>query len=111
MHVLPPAGGLLQSDIGFHLIFMDIMMEGRNGIETGQEIYSRNRSAKIRYVTNFGQYCMDAVNTAHAFDFLEKPVSAQALGVGFFLRILIYQRIYRIPSKSLLKNMRAITAK
>ena len=56
-------GELLQSDDSFHLIFMDIMMEGRNGIETGQELYSRNHSAKIIYITNFGQYCMDAVNT------------------------------------------------
>lgn len=59
--------------------FMDIMMEGRNGIETGQELYSRNHSAKIIYITNFGQYCMDAVNTVHAFAFLEMPVSAEAL--------------------------------
>ena len=35
-------GELLQSDDSFHLVFMDIMMEGRNGIETGQELYSRN---------------------------------------------------------------------
>ena len=72
-------GELLQSDDSFHLIFMDIMMEGRNGIETGQELYSRNHSAKIIYITNFGQYCMDAVNTVHAFAFLEKPVSTEAL--------------------------------
>ena len=72
-------GALLQSDDSFHLVFMDIMMEGRNGIETGQELYSRNQSAKIIYITNFGQYCMDAVNTVHAFAFLEKPVSAAAL--------------------------------
>ena len=31
------------------------------------------------YTTNYGQYCMDAVNTVHAFAFLEKPVSAGAL--------------------------------
>ena len=71
-------GELLQSGDRFHLIFMDIIMEGRNGIETGQELYSRNHSAKIN-TTNFGQYCMDAVNTVHAFAFLEKPVSAEAL--------------------------------
>ena len=48
-------GELLQSDDRFHLIFMDIMMEGRNGIETGQELYSQNHSAKNKYNTNFGQ--------------------------------------------------------
>ena len=70
---------LLQSGDSFHLIFMDIMMEGRNEIETGQELYSQNHSGKIIYTTNFGQYCMDAVNTVHAFAFLEKPVSAETL--------------------------------
>ena len=72
-------GELLQSGGSFDLIFMDIMMEGRNGIETGQELYSQNHSAKIIYTTNFGQYCKDAVNTVHAFAFLEKPVSAEVL--------------------------------
>lgn len=72
-------GELLQSGDSFHLIFMDIMMEGKSGIAAGQELYSRNHSAKIIYTTNFGQYCMDAVNTVHAFAFLEKPVSAETL--------------------------------
>ncbi|NBI87003.1 response regulator [Lachnospiraceae bacterium] len=31
-------GELLQSGGSFHLVFMDIMMEGRNGLETGQEL-------------------------------------------------------------------------
>ncbi|MCM1050216.1 MAG: LytTR family DNA-binding domain-containing protein [Clostridiales bacterium] len=70
---------LLESGDSFHLIFMDIMMEGGNGIEAGQELYRKNKSAKIIYITNFGQYCMDAVNTVHAFAFLEKPVSVEAL--------------------------------
>ena len=71
---------LLAADNIFHLIFMDIVMEGKkSGIETGQEIYGRSQSAKIIYITNYGNYCMDAVNAAHAFSFLEKPVSAEAL--------------------------------
>ena len=71
---------LLAADNIFHLIFMDIVMEGeKSGIETGQEIYGRSESAKIIYITNYGRYCMDAVNAAHAFSFLEKPVSAEAL--------------------------------
>ena len=85
-------GELLQSDGSFHLIFMDIMMEGRNGIETGQELYSRNHSAKIIYTTHFGQYCMDAVNTVHAFAFLEKPVSAGVLEEQLQAFLRLYQK-------------------
>lgn len=68
---------LLASDIDFQLIFMDIAMEGKNGIETGRQIYSKNPSVKIIYQTNFGNYCQEAVNTVHAFAFLEKPVSEE----------------------------------
>lgn len=85
-------GELLQSGGSFHLIFMDIMMEGRSGIETGQELYSRNQSAKIIYTTNYGQYCMDAVNTVHAFAFLAKPVSIQALEEQLLAFLRQYQK-------------------
>ena len=70
---------LLGADIRFDLIFMDIVMEGRNGIDIGQEIYSKNQTVKIIYQTSFNEYCMDAVNTVHAFAFLEKPVEEEVL--------------------------------
>ncbi|MDE5966116.1 MAG: LytTR family DNA-binding domain-containing protein [Lachnospiraceae bacterium] len=70
---------LLASDTEFHLIFMDIAMSGKNGIETGRQIYNRNRSPKIIYQTNFRSYCEEAVNTVHAFAFLTKPLTEEAL--------------------------------
>lgn len=70
---------LLDSGIQFQLIFMDIVMEGRNGIDIGQEIYNRNHTAKIIYQTNFGDYCREALNTVHAFAYMEKPVDARIL--------------------------------
>ena len=63
----------------FHLVFMDIMMEGKNGIDIGQELYSRNQMTKIIYQTNFGEYCREAMNTVHAFAFLEKPLTWEAV--------------------------------
>lgn len=72
-------GELLQSGVSFHLIFLDIVMEGKSGIETGAELYRRDHSAKIIYTTNFGQYCVEAINTVHAFAFLEKPISTEIL--------------------------------
>ena len=70
---------LLCADARFDLIFMDIVMEGRNGIDIGQEIYSKNQTVKIIYQTSFNEYCMDAMNTVHAFAFLEKPVVEEML--------------------------------
>ena len=70
---------LLGSGVQFQLIFMDIVMEGRNGIDIGQEIYNRNHTAKIIYQTNFGDYCKEALNTVHAFAYMEKPVDEKTL--------------------------------
>ena len=70
---------LLASDTEFHLIFMDIAMSGKNGIETGRQIYNRNRSPKIIYQTNFRNFCEEAVNTVHAFAFLTKPLTEETL--------------------------------
>lgn len=70
---------LLAAELSVHLVFMDIAMEGRNGIEIGRQIYSRNPSVKIIYQTNFAAYCQEAVNTVHAFAFLEKPINEELL--------------------------------
>lgn len=70
---------LLDSDMEFQLIFMDIAMSGKNGIETGRQIYNRNRASKIIYQTNFKNFCEEAVNTVHAFAFLTKPLSKETL--------------------------------
>lgn len=69
---------LLDSD-RFHLVFMDIVMEGRNGIDIGHELYNRNQMTKIIYQTNFREYCMDAMNAVHAFAFLEKPLTVETV--------------------------------
>ncbi len=70
---------LLDSEINFGLVFMDIAMAGKNGIETGRQLYRKNQDIKIIFETNFGNYCSEAVNMAHAFAFLEKPVNDRVL--------------------------------
>lgn len=70
---------LLETALMFHIIFLDIMLEGENGIKIGQQIYQKNRTVKIIFQTNFGQYCNDAINKCHAFAFLEKPLEKSVL--------------------------------
>lgn len=70
---------LLESEYLFQLIFLDIMMNGENGIDIGQQIYKKNSFAKIIFQTNFGQYCKAATNKCHAFAFLEKPLQKSML--------------------------------
>lgn len=68
---------LLETELDFHLVFLDILMEGISGMEVGREIYRRNRRIKIIFQTNYGQFCKDAVNFSHAFAYLEKPLARQ----------------------------------
>lgn len=57
------------------LIFLDIAMDGINGIQAGKKMREVNRNVKIVYTTSYQQYCIQAVNKVHAFAYLEKPVS------------------------------------
>ncbi len=70
---------LLEADAVFQLVFLDIMMDGKNGIDVGREICRKNRKACIIYQTNFGEYITEAVNTVHAFAYLSKPVTEEEL--------------------------------
>ena len=70
---------LMQAESFFHLIFLDIVMNGENGIEIGKHIHRKHRDVKIIFQTNFGQYCKEAMNRSHAFAFLEKPLKAPAV--------------------------------
>lgn len=72
---------LLHTDLDFHLIFLDIIMDEKNGIAVGNEIYRRNRQTKIIFQTSFKEYCKDAINASHAFAFLEKPLTREEVKV------------------------------
>lgn len=66
---------LLGAEDKFDLIFLDIVMEGINGIQTGRKLREMNRKTKVIYITNYREYCEQAVNIAHTFAYLEKPVT------------------------------------
>ncbi len=68
---------LLQTNLDFQLVFLDIMMDEKNGIAVGNEIFRRNRRAKIIFQTSYREFCKDAVNISHAFAFLEKPLKKE----------------------------------
>ena len=70
---------LMQAASLFHLIFLDIVMNGESGIDIGKHIHRKNRSTKIIFQTNFGNYCKEAMNQTHAFAFLEKPLKFPAV--------------------------------
>ncbi|MDR2021720.1 MAG: LytTR family DNA-binding domain-containing protein [Hungatella sp.] len=70
---------LTASSVSFDFVFLDISMGGMNGIEAGMKLYQRNRKVRIIYITGFNGYCSDAINRAHAFAYLSKPVKKEQL--------------------------------
>lgn len=64
---------LLKADQCFDVIFLDIIMNMMDGIETGKAIKNDNIKTQIVYITNFSDYSMSA-HKVHAFDFIEKPI-------------------------------------
>lgn len=70
---------LLWSPLDYQLVFLDIMMDGENGIEIGKKIYRRRKDIKIIFQTHLGDFVGDAMNKSHAFAFLEKPLQRSLL--------------------------------
>lgn len=53
---------------------LDIAMKDCNGIELGRKLKEKFPYIKLIYMTNFEEYCMQAINQVHAFSFLCKPL-------------------------------------
>ena len=60
------------------LVFLDICMEGMNGIEVAQRVRKRSARCLIVFLTSSKEYAFDAF-PVHPFDYLVKPYSAARL--------------------------------
>ena len=69
---------LLNSDILFDLVFLDVEMGKINGIDTGKELKRRNPHNIIFVITSYEGYLDDAFKI-HAFRFLSKPLDVLRL--------------------------------
>lgn len=59
----------------FDILFLDMEMPGRNGIETAEEIRRiPNRNVLIAFITNFPEYMQDSFDV-QASQYLTKPIS------------------------------------
>ena len=70
---------LLEKEIRYHIAFLDIDMPEMNGIDVGRALWRKNKKCFIIYITNLS-HCRDvALNQAHSFAYLNKPLKKNQL--------------------------------
>lgn len=50
-----------------------------DGIQTGIQLRAKSKQTYIIFITNFEEYCHQAVNKVHAFAYLEKPLTKEKI--------------------------------
>ena len=72
----------------YDLIFLDIEMPGKNGMDLAKWIRERNENLTIIFTTNLAQYAVEGYEV-RAFDFIVKPLNKNDFFIKF-TRILNY---------------------
>lgn len=82
---------LLEDYRFYDAVFLDIDMQGMNGIEVGKAIRCMDRDVKIVYLTAYRDYVAGAFGV-HAFQYLLKPVNKEEI-------INVLEEIFRYRKK------------
>ncbi len=72
---------MLNSDKTYNMVFLDVEMDGLNGIETAEALHKKSPSTLIFFVTHHEDYMDEALDN-HAFRFWTKPISETRLIYG-----------------------------
>lgn len=67
---------LLLADKVYDIVFLDIQLEGRNGIDTAKELRQRSENTIVIFVTGAKDYVFQAFDVA-AFHYLLKPIEGK----------------------------------
>lgn len=78
IHCFSCGEDLLKSKLIYDIIFLDIEMEGIDGIITARHIRQTNRKTRIVYITNHSE-CALRSYSVHPFDFIVKPISCERI--------------------------------
>lgn len=66
----------LEQQGDFAAVFLDVEMDGINGMETALKLREKNRLVSIVFVSQYEQYIKEMFNV-YPFQFIEKPISRQ----------------------------------
>lgn len=73
VEVYAAGGMLLDTEKAYDIIFLDIQMDGLNGIETARMLRKQNEETVLIFVTGVKEYVFEAFDVA-AFHYLLKPI-------------------------------------
>lgn len=79
---------LLISEAQYDILFLDIYMDGLNGIETAKHLRQKDKLVEIIFLTSFSGLTREALSV-HAFEYLEKPIQKD----------IIFQQMDEVISK------------
>lgn len=74
---------LIEAKLQFDIIFLDIQMEGINGIEAARKLRERGEEAILIFITGLKEYVFDAFDVS-AFHYLLKPVEEEKFHRVFY---------------------------
>lgn len=74
LHTFTTPAEMLEKTKNMDIGILDIAMNEMDGIELGRKLRERFTEVKLIYITSYEQYCMQAINKAHAYSFLCKPL-------------------------------------
>lgn len=80
---------LLASEVVFDIIFLDIQMEGMDGLSTARQL-RRKTDALLIFITGIREAVFDAFDVS-AFHYLLKPVDQEKFGEVFRRAVEVYQ--------------------
>lgn len=78
IHCFSCGEDLLKSKLIYDIIFLDIEMDGIDGIKTARHIRRTNGKTKIVYITTHSE-CALRSYSVHPFDFVVKPISCERI--------------------------------
>jgi len=77
---------LLATKNQFDIIFLDILMDGKNGIETAKELRQKDENVILIFITGIREYVFEAFDVA-AFHYLLKPIEESKFREIFYKAI------------------------
>ncbi len=92
---------LLTAKNQFDIIFLDILMEGKNGIEIARELRQKDENVILIFITGIREYVFEAFDVA-AFHYLLKPIEENKF------REIFYKAIRKLEKR---KNQQPIFIK